>query len=138
METTNILKDIMTPNPICVFPEDSFKKVKKIFKKNKFHHLPVIEKNGEIIGIISKNDCLIQYQRISEESSGKRWSKKYLKSLTAKSIMHEAPLTLEPEDHIGLAADIFMANEFHALPIQRGEEIIGIVTTHDLIKFAFK
>ena len=46
-------------------------------------------------------------------------------------------MQLEPDDTIGLAADIFLANKFHALPVVEDERLVGIVTTHDLLKYSF-
>jgi acetoin utilization protein AcuB len=59
------------------------------------------------------------------------------KEMRAEDIMSTNPLSLEPEDTIGLAADIFKANALHALPVVDEGELVGIVTTHDLLTFAF-
>ena len=53
-------------------------------------------------------------------------------------IMTTKVVTLDPDDSIGLAADIFLANRFHALPIVEGKNLVGILTTYDLIKFCFQ
>lgn len=47
------------------------------------------------------------------------------------------PIQLDPDDSIGLAIDIFLANKFHALPIVEDGALLGIVTTHDLLEYAF-
>ncbi len=38
----------------------------------------------------------------------------------------------------GLAADIFLANKFHALPIVEDGILIGLVTSHDLLQYSFE
>ena len=51
--------------------------------------------------------------------------------------MTKYPISLEPDDTIGLAADIFLANRFHALPILDDDVLVGLVTAHDLLRYSF-
>jgi acetoin utilization protein AcuB len=41
---------------------------------------------------------------------------------------------LDPEDRINVALEIFLVNRFHAIPVVKNEELVGIVTTYDIIK----
>jgi len=53
--------------------------------------------------------------------------------------MSDKLVLITPEDSIGLAADMFITNHFHALPVvDEDDNLQGIVTTHDLIKYAYK
>jgi CBS domain-containing protein len=45
--------------------------------------------------------------------------------------------TLEPQDKIGSAAELFLENLFHAVPIVKDDELQGIVTSFDIIKYTF-
>ena len=45
--------------------------------------------------------------------------------------------TLEPEDKVGSAAELFLENLFHAVPIVKNNELKGIVTSFDIIKYTF-
>ena len=132
------IKDIMTKEVVSVFPDDSFEKIRNLFNTHSFHHLPVITKNGTVIGIISKDNWLVSLKKVSVESSGKTWNHKYLDSLTAEEVMTRDPMVLDPDDTIGLAADIFLANKFHALPIVEDNQLLGLLTSHDLLKFAYQ
>ncbi|MFT4759593.1 MAG: acetoin utilization protein AcuB [Paraglaciecola sp.] len=57
--------------------------------------------------------------------------------MKAKNIMSQYPTTLNPADTIGLAADIFLAKKYHALPIVKEEKLLKMVTVHDLLAYAF-
>jgi acetoin utilization protein AcuB len=123
---------IMTKTIITVKPDDTCLKVQEIFSENPIHHILVIE-NSEVLGIISNNDMLKMYK----EFYAKR-DHETLASITAGEIMTANPLTINIDDSIGLAADIILANKLHALPVMDGDELAGILTNHDILKFCFK
>lgn len=137
MNTDRSIKEIMTTKLLTVQPDTGVLEVKKIFTKNTFHHLPVVKPGGILIGIISKEDLLNMAQMLAVNTAGKTYTEKQYNSLKAKDIMTKYPVSLEPEDTIGLAADIFLANRFHALPILDDNVLVGLITTHDLLKYSF-
>lgn len=127
----------MTTELVTVSPETTAREVKDLFDKNSFHHLPVVAPGNKLQGIISRKDVAKVAYVLSLRTSGKTYSEKEYKRLTASDLMTQYPLSLDPDDTIGLAADIFLANKFHALPIIDDDELIGLVTTHDLLKYSF-
>ena len=137
MKSDKAIREIMTTKLVTVSPDRPAKAIKDIFRDNDFHHIPVIDKGEQLIGIISKEDVLKVAQLLSVQTSGKTYTEKEYTSLTAADIMTHYPITLDPDDSIGLAADIFLANKFHALPIVEDNRLIGMVTTHDLLNFSF-
>lgn len=137
MKPNNTIKEIMTVDLVTVSPDDPLKTVKKIFDKNQFHHLPVVEMGNRLKGIISREDYHKIYNALSKNTTGRTWTQLEISSLKAKDVMTPHPMNLDPDDTIGLAADIFMANKYHALPIVEDEQLIGIVTVHDLLAYCF-
>lgn len=137
MNPERAIREIMTARLITVFPETNAKEVYDIFRQHDFHHLPVIEHGGVLAGIISKEDFFKVSYILSLQTTGKTWSEKNYQSLKAQDFMTAFPMTLDPDDTIGLAADIFLANKFHALPVIEDEKLIGLVTTHDLLQYSF-
>ncbi len=137
MNPNQSISKVMTKELITVHPDDSVKKVETIFKKNRFHHIPVVEANNELVGIISKEDFMRLGFVLSLNTTGETWTKNEFTAWCARDIMTKYPVFLEPEDTLGLAADMFLANKFHALPILDDGELVGIITTHDLISYAF-
>jgi CBS domain-containing protein len=128
----------MTTNLVTVSPDDYLGHVTKIFESHGFHHIPVVKGGSKLVGIISKDD----FQKMNYyffEKMAKDNGNANLKDggLRASDIMTPYPLSIDPEDSIGLAADIFLANRFHALPVIEDDQLVGIVTSHDLIEYAF-
>lgn len=137
MNTDRAIKEIMTTKLVTVLPDAAIDDVKKIFDKHTFHHIPVVDAGKALQGIITREDFLKLFYMLAKNTAGKTYSEKEYKSLKAKDVMTEYPVALEPEDTIGLAADIFLANRFHALPILDDDILVGIVTTHDLLSYSF-
>ena len=46
--------------------------------------------------------------------------------------------TLEPSDKVGSAAEIFLEHLFHAVPIVKDGELVGIITSFDVMKYEFR
>lgn len=53
------VRDIMTSPLITVNPEITIFECAKIMKEKKIHHLPVMDQNGKVVGIISATDFLV-------------------------------------------------------------------------------
>ena len=63
-----------------------------------------------------------------------------LNSLLVQDVMRKSIVTLNEEDTISMAVDIFKENRFHCLPIldKDGGKLVGIVSTYDLIIYAYR
>lgn len=138
MNPNAAVSTIMTRKLVTVQPDTPATVIDKLFKQQKFHHLPVVEPGSKLVGIISREDFRKLYHHLSLSTTGKTWTENEFNYLTADAIMTKYPMTLSPDDSIGLAADIFLANRFHALPIVDGETLEGLVTSHDLIAYCFE
>jgi CBS-domain-containing membrane protein len=53
-----LVSHAMTPDPVTVSPDTQIEEVAKLMVDKKFHTLPVVDDNGNIIGIIGKHDIL--------------------------------------------------------------------------------
>jgi CBS domain-containing protein len=127
----------MTRNLVTVRSQDTVDKVHEVFEKHAFHHIPVVD-HHKLVGIISKTDYVKIRHMLATTWSGETICQDMYKELCAGDIMSREPLKIEPADTIGLAADIFRANALHALPVVDDGELVGIVTSHDLLTYAYQ
>ncbi len=131
---------IMTRNVRFVEPDTIVSKIAQMFQSERFHHLPVLGDDGEVLGIISKSD-LLQLQNHLTRLSNDRCEDKnewFFKTLTAEEIMTKKPSCIHCQSTIGTAIEIFLENLFHALPVVDGGQCIGILTTYDVMRFIQK
>ena len=124
--TNEPLSLIMTRNVVTAAAEDTLAVARGIFLKNKVHHLPIVN-GSRLVGILTTYDLF----KIVGQS--KDYEKIYI-----KDVMTTHVATLEPEDKIGSAAELFLENLFHAVPIVKEGNLQGIVTSFDVIKYEFK
>ena len=126
------VREIMTHNVITVQENDRLSKIEDLWKSNPIHHLVVLN-GGKVVGIVSKIDMLKAYNGLLVGMGTHA-----LSSLSVGQVMTRNPLTVEPEDTIGLVADIMLANKFHSIPVVEEGELAGIITSHDLIKYGYR
>lgn len=138
MNPNTLIKEVMTTKLITISPEEKIKKLKSLFEVNNFHHLLVVDQRNGLIGVISKEDFYKFTYTLTLETTGKTWSTIKYDTICAKDIMTKSPFVLDPDDTVGLAADLFLANKFHALPVVEVNDLVGILTTFDLLKYSFK
>lgn len=124
---------LMTTKLITVHPTDKLTVVKDLFDKNKIHHLPVV-KYKEIVGMVSKTDLLSFLKGFESDSYDNYMNDVRLKNYTAEDIMTRGLAKLEPSDRINVALEVFKENLFHALPVVEDGELVGILTTFDIIR----
>lgn len=118
---------------VTVSPEDNLLKVKEIFDAHKFHHIPVVSFR-EIVGIISKIDFEHFLGGASLYGEGKITNEERLQNTHAKDIMTTHLGKVEPDDRINVALEIFTLNRFHALPVVKDGDLVGIITPFDILK----
>jgi len=117
---------IMMKDLITLRPEDTLTQVSEVFKTKKIHHIPVVE-DGKLVGLVTTYD--MWRKNVRHEDYDK---------IQIKEIMSKRLIKLEPDSKIGTAAELFLDNRFHALPVVDGEKLIGLVTTFDILRYQFK
>lgn len=139
MHTTK-LSEIMTTALVTIKQDDSFELVDSLFKNNDFHHLPVVDDDGKLVGILSKSDYLALCDSFSFFSSGasEKRNERLFNAVLAHDVMQKKIATLKPDSTAMMAAGFFKENLFHAIPIIDDQnKLVGLVTTFDLLNLAF-
>jgi len=127
----------MTKNVIAVGPDESLAKVREIFEKNNIHHVPVV-RYKTIVGIISKTDFVHFLHGFKGNDMDKFIDETRLRSWKAEELMTKGLAKVESSEPIRNVLEVFMVNRFHAIPIEENNELVGIVTTFDIIKAVAK
>jgi CBS domain-containing protein len=138
MKKTTPVADIMSRYIVAVEPNTSVLEIKALFDKNQFHHIPVVD-NGKLIGIVSKIDVyqVTHCDALFRSKPDQEFNDRLLKSVLAEEIMGKQVVVLSPTDTVLDAAALFSKNKYHALPVVDNGKFVGIVTTYDLLEYAY-
>jgi len=130
---TNSITTIMTKKVVCVSPEQSLLDVKHIYENKKFHHhIPVVE-DGKLVGMVSLIDFMYNIA-----GAGIKDDNEVYKELKVKDIMTSKPFYLTADASIEDVAKVLAKGFYHAVPILEEDNIVGIVSTADIITFFLK
>ncbi|MDN3666022.1 HPP family protein [Algibacter miyuki] len=128
------VSSIMTKTIIGLTRSDDLKRAEMLFNRHRIKHIPVV--SGEcIIGMLSYTDLM----RISipefAPSQNVGLDAVVLNSFTIEQVMVKNVVTVSPETNIKDVALILANREFHALPVVDKGDLVGIVTTTDLLNY---
>lgn len=123
----------MTKTVVTANEKDDLKTVVEKLRKNTIRHIPIV-KGKEVIGIISRTDVnRLTFGALFEGQDGA--DEAILDMLSVSQVMTSKPKTVQSDMIIKDLAEIFAKEDFHALPVVDQDELKGIVTTTDVIKY---
>lgn len=127
------IADFMSRKPVTVSLKDRMSSIKEIFDNHNIHHVLVLDRT-KLVGIISKED----YARLTgcrePSAHSKMIEEARLYNYSVEEVMNKELILLESTERIGVALELFAKNLFKAIPIVDGGEVVGLLTTYDIIK----
>jgi CBS domain-containing protein len=124
--------DMMTGKPVTIFQHEPLRHALAAMAKIGCHHLPVLSREGHIVGIITDNDCRRALKR-PEGHTGEWDEDAAADRLLVRTVMTPAPIIVEPDMSADEGARLMLTNHVSCLPVMRGETLVGIITTSDIL-----
>lgn len=135
------IKDLMTSPVVTLHPSDKMEKAAEVFENKPFHHIPVVDDERKVVGIISRHDYykILNTFTVFNTDNSRRSNETMLKALLTRDVMTKQLATINSKDSVEKAVGMFQENLFHALPVVNDQkQLEGIITTYDLLNYAFK
>lgn len=129
-----LVKGWMTTDVITVEDDASMMKALMIMKEKKIRCLPVVDKRGELVGIVSDRD--LKDAAPSKATTLDVYELNYLlSSIKIKDLMTKNVVYARPDETVEFAAILMLENKISSLPVinDRGA-LIGIITQTDIFK----
>lgn len=121
------VETIMIKKLVTLSPDDTVANAKEIFRGKRIHHIPV-QNDGKLVGLLTTYDLW----KSTTETNVKDETK-------IAEVMSKKVVKIGPDDKVGTAAEIFLDNRFHALPVVTEDNtLVGLVTTFDVLRYEFK
>lgn len=126
------VSDMMTAKPIVIRPEHTLRQALELMDREGFNHLPVLSREGHLVGILSDRDC----RRALNQPILHRphWEETDLATrILVRSLMSPAPIVTEPDAPAEEAVRLMLVNRISCLPVMRSETLVGIITKSDVL-----
>jgi len=128
-----LVKNRMTPNPVTVTPDTSLVEAMRIIGERRFRHLPVVDRKGRPVGIITRTDLLNASPSPATALSVSEVNY-LLANLLIKEVMTSPVVTVSEDAPLEDAARVMVENKFGCLPVTSAGKLVGVITETDIFK----
>jgi acetoin utilization protein AcuB len=128
-----IVSDIMTTKVITADMDDTLTKIQKVFEKNRFHHIPVLN-GGKVVGIVSDRVLLREISPFIHAPSANNRDFNTMKR-KAHQVMVRDVKCVAKEASVEEAAEVLLTERINCLLVLSDSgHIDGMVTTKDVLR----
>jgi acetoin utilization protein AcuB len=126
-----LVRDRMTPDPICGRPEMPVTEAQTVMRKKNIRHLPIVDEEKKLVGLITQRS--LSRALPSDVSSFSRFEIDYiLAKIKVRDVMTRDVVTIDKDMAIEEAARIMADERIGCLPVMRAGDLVGIITDNDL------
>jgi len=122
---TRTVADIMATDLITVSPGMNIHEAIRILLDKKISGAPVVDADGNLVGMLSKKDCLriVFSSQYHDDRGG-----------PVRDFMSVPVETLDAELDLVSAAQAFLTSHFRRFPVVRDGRLVGQVSRYDILK----
>jgi acetoin utilization protein AcuB len=125
----------MTQKVITIETDTTIFEAKEKMEKNNIRHLPVVEKDNTLVGIITDRDIRSAMPSIMVIDQESAKEKERIFKLQVKDIMTRNPVTISPTNTLEDALLMIQKMRVGAFPVVDPQgKLKGIISVHDLIR----
>ena len=126
MKTIRV-RDLMTTPALSVGPGSSVAAVRDLMSERGIRHVPVVDENRSVIGVVSQRDVLRSTITTIDADSAHRTE--------VRDIMTRDVDTLDASENIATAGEMMLACKYGCIPVVDGTTLIGVLTEADFIRY---
>ncbi len=133
--------DVMTPDPVAVRADASFKEIAARLRERHAAAFPVLDADDKVIGVVSEAD-LLPKEALEAGHEGHRGplagprhraEREKAVGLTASDVMSRPPVTIGAYDLVSHAAHVMYDRSLSCLPVVDDGRLIGLITRADVL-----
>lgn len=119
------VRDYMARNITTLSPETEINKAMSVLLEKRISGAPVIDKEGWLIGVLSKKDCL---KAALEASYYREWGG------TVEKYMSANVQTIQADTDIVTATKLFVDGAYRRLPVLDAGQLVGQISRADALQ----
>jgi len=112
------VQDVMTRSVRTIPPDLDTAAARHLMRTGRFHHLIVVDRD-RVVGVISQRDL--------------GGTQEIMPAGRVDGVMRSSVITIGPELSLRAAARLLRGHNIGCLPVVDGKELVGILTTSDLL-----
>ena len=115
--------DYMTPTPVTIRDDADYDAAFEIMETQNLHHLPVVNADDEVVGILARRDLQLAARYFHEAP------------VEVAEVMHTPVVTIPSDANLSAAAERMMEDRIGSLPVSDdGRRVVGMITETDLFR----
>ncbi len=128
--------DFMRTDPPVVRRDTNIREAIKIFLNSDAELISVVDEENNFVGILRKRDIVWSLLPTfeDEEMQQELISDEYYRLYLVDDIMEWDGETIQEDDSIVKAAALMEKTGLNAIPVLRGEKIVGIITITEILR----
>lgn len=123
---------IMSTDLITVTPDDTLATVRALMQDNRIHHIPVVQSEDELVGLVTLTDVLAATDSILRDDE----SRLHATEIKVGDIMKRDLATIDEHASLRQAALFIEKHQIGCLPVVTAGKLRGIVTDTDFVGVA--
>lgn len=128
-----LVKGRMSAPIISTTPDTQIMEAMDVMKQNSIRRMPVLDKKGKLVGIVSDKDLLNAAP--SDATSLSVWEVNYLVArIKVKDVMTKSVMTVAGDTPVEEAARMMADSKIGGLPVVLEGKVVGLITETDLFK----
>jgi CBS domain-containing protein len=141
-------RDIMTTEVLTVTPETSIEDLSKILENRKIGGVPVVEKDGCLVGVITQSDLverardlelppainILDFHFYLQIPSHLLARVEKMLGTTVGDCMTRELVTVAPDTAVSRIAALMAKQKVHTIPVVKGGKIVGVIGKMDLVR----
>ncbi len=118
-------RDYMTTDVITIAPGTNIHAAIRVLVDNRISSTPVVDDNGNLIGILTTRDCLnVAFSASYHKDRGGR----------VTDYMSKNVETIDAGSDIVEVADLFLKSHYRRFPVTEDSRLVGLISRYDVLR----
>lgn len=129
--------EMMSPSLITIGADEPIYRAYDLMKRKSIRHLPVCDKSGEIIGVLSDRDVqrAMMSRGVEDDSGLVIQETSFAPGIAAGDHMSQPVRVFDAKVDLRKVAHCFREDKISCVLLTRDSKIVGLLTSDDLIKY---